>query len=40
MPRIIEVLDIGSNLLETLFRIISGGSGVGKIEFVKKMENK
>ena len=41
MPRIIEALDIGSNLLETPFRIIvSGGSGVGKTEFVKKVVNK
>ena len=41
MPRIIKAFDIGSNLLETPFRIIvSGGSGVGKTEFVKKVENK
>ena len=41
MPRIIKALDIGSNLLETPFRIIvSGGSGVGKTEFVKKVVNK
>ena len=41
MPRIIEALDIGYNLLQTPFRIIvSGGSGVGKTEIVKQIVNK
>ena len=40
MPRIIEALDIGYNLLQTPFRIIvSGGSGVGKTEIVKQIVN-
>ena len=41
MPRIIEALDIGQNVLETPFRIIvSGSSGVGKTELVKEIVNK
>ena len=41
MPRIIEGLDIGQNVLTTPFRlIVSGGSGSGKTEFVKQLVNK
>ena len=41
MPRIIQGLDVGLNVLTTPFRlIVAGGSGSGKTEFVKKLVNK
>ena len=41
MPRIIEALNIGESELQTPFRLlVSGGSGSGKTEFVKKIVNK
>ena len=41
MPRIIQGLDVGQNVLTTPFRlIVAGGSGSGKTEFVKKLVNK
>lgn len=41
MPRIIEALDVGLNVLSTPFRlIVAGGSGSGKTEFVKTLVNK
>ena len=41
MPRIIESLDLGHNVLSTPFRlIVAGGSGSGKTEFVKKLVNR
>ena len=41
MPRIIEALNIGEQVLATPFRlIVAGGSGSGKTEFVKQIVNK
>ena len=41
MPRIIEGLDVGLNVLSTPFRlIVAGGSGSGKTELVKQLVNK